>query len=181
MDAINLIKRLHQHRAWANDRLQAAAAQLSDEKLHATFQIGQGSVWKSLLHMHAAEYVWLETLQGNEHALFPGDAPGMIPGNQQGEGRIKDLAELREKWKAQEERWKAYLAGLSPAALEEMIYRTRTSGGTTTRFGVRRSDALLHVCTHAHYTGTQTVNMLRHCGVEKTPDIMLMSLARAEG
>jgi uncharacterized damage-inducible protein DinB len=178
MDAISLIKRLHQHRAWANDRLQAAAAQLNNEKLHATFQIGQGTVWKSLLHMQAAEYVWLETLLGNEQALFPGDAPGMIPGNQKGEGGIKDMAELREKWKALEERWQTYLDGLSPAALEEMIYRSRTKDGTTTRFGCRRSDALLHVATHAHYTGTQTVNMLRQCAVEKTPDIMLISMAR---
>jgi uncharacterized damage-inducible protein DinB len=180
MDTISLIKRLHQHRAWADDRLQAAAAQLSNDKLHATYQIGQGSVWKSLAHMQGAEYVWLGALQGEEQVLFPGDLPGMIPGNQQGEGAIKDLAELRQKWTALEERWKLYLNGLDPASLDEMIYRTRSVGGTTTRFGCRRSDALLHVCTHAHYTGTQVVNMLRQCGVEKVPDIMLMSMARAE-
>ena len=132
MDAISLIKRLHQHRAWANDRLQAAAAQLDNEKLRATFQIGQGSVWKSLMHMLAAEYVWLETLLGNEQGLFPGDAPGMIPGNQQGAGGIKDLAELREKWKAQEERWKAYLDGLSPADLPRPV-EIVPSDGTSLR------------------------------------------------
>jgi uncharacterized damage-inducible protein DinB len=180
MDTIRLIKRLHQHRAWANGNLLTAAAQLSDEQLHATFEIGQGSIWKSLVHMHAAEFVWLETLLGNETALFPGDLPGMIPGNQQGEGGIKDLSDLREKSAAQEQRWTAYLAGLSPDSLDEVIHRSRQVGGQTVRFGCRCSDALLHVCTHAHYTTAQVVNTLRHCGLEKLPEVMLIAMARME-
>ena len=180
MEAIALIKRLHQHRNWANKNLLDAAAQLTAEKLHATFEIGQGTVLKSLLHMHGAEYVWLETLQGNETALLLGDLPGMIPGNQQGEGAIKDLAELREKWAALDKRWADYLAALMPSSLEETIYRSRKTGDQVQRFGCRRSDALLHVCTHAHYTSTQVINMLRHCGVAKLPEVMLIAMARAE-
>ncbi len=180
MDAISLIRRLHQHRNWANKNLLDAAAQLDAEKLHAKFEIGQGSVWKSLLHMQAAEYVWLETLLGNETALFPGDLPGIIPGNQQGEGTIKDLAELREKWAALDKRWADYLAALAPSTLEENIYRSRRVGDQVQRFGCRRSDALLHVCTHAHYTTTQVINMLRHCGIAKLPEVMLMAMARTE-
>jgi uncharacterized damage-inducible protein DinB len=57
------------------------------------------------------------------------------------------------------------------------VYRKSSSGQ---RFGSRRSDVLLHVCTHAHYTAAQVVNMLRHLGVEKLPDTMLISLARQE-
>ncbi|HLJ97295.1 MAG TPA: hypothetical protein VKU02_29315 [Gemmataceae bacterium] len=48
------------------------------------------------------------------------------------------------------------------------------------RFGTHRSDVLLHVCTHAHYTAAQVVNMLRHTGMEKLPETMLISLARQE-
>ena len=57
MDPIPLIQRLHQHRIWATNNLLDAAAQLSAEKLHEEFEIGQGTVRKSLVHMHAAEYV----------------------------------------------------------------------------------------------------------------------------
>ncbi len=133
MDAIPLIQRLHQHRIWATNNLLDAAEQLSTEKadtekLHADFEIGQGSVWKSLAHMQAAEYLWLETLLGNETALFPGNLPGKLPGNQQGEGGIKDFADLRRKWSALDKRWAEYLAGLAPAALDETIYRTRRTG-----------------------------------------------------
>src|SRR5277367_2926493 len=109
MDAVDLVKRLHQHRAWVNGNLLNAAAKLSVEQLRAPFQIGQGSIWKSLVHLYGAEYVWLEALLGNEDAVVQGDLPGKIPGNQQGEGGITELDDLRQKWSAQEQRWIGYL------------------------------------------------------------------------
>src|SRR5215831_19775901 len=118
MNAVELIQRLHQHRAWVNSNLLTAAATLSDEQLRSAFAIGQGSIWKSLLHLYAAEYVWLEALLGNEEFLVSGDLPGKIPGNQQGEGGVTDLADLRLKWSELEKRWTGYLANLSSAALE---------------------------------------------------------------
>lgn len=179
MDAVDLVKRLHQHRAWVNGNLLSVAVQLSDEQLRVPFEIGQGSIWQSLVHLYAAEYVWLEALAGNEESLLPGDLPGKLPGNQQGEGGVTDLADLRLKWSELEKRWSVRLANLSPAWLEEVVYRKSASLGT--RLGIRRSDVLLHVCTHAHYTTAQFVNMLRQAGVEKLPDTMLISLARQEG
>jgi uncharacterized damage-inducible protein DinB len=178
MNAVELLQRLHQHRAWVNGNLLAAAATLGHEELRSEFPIGQGSVWKSLVHLYAAESVWLEALLGNEEFLVPGDLPGKLPGNQQGEGGIADLSDLRLKWSELEKRWAGYLADLSPAALGDVVYRKSVSLGT--RFGVRRSDVLLHVCTHAHYTAAQVVNMLRHAGVSKLPETMLISLARHE-
>ena len=178
MNAVELLQRLHQHRAWVNRNLLNAAAGLSGEQLRSAFQIGQGSVWKSLVHLYAAEYVWLEALLGNEEFLVPGDLPGKLPGNQNGEGGVTDLADLRLKWSELEKRWTGYLASLSPAALEEVVYRRSASLGT--RLGLRRNDVLLHVCTHAHYTAAQVVNMLRQSGVEKLPETMLLSLARHE-
>src|SRR5437763_403052 len=88
MNTIDLVQRLNQHRAWVNANLLAAADQLTEEQLRAPFQIGQGSIWKSVLHLYAAEYVWLEALLGNEEAVAPGDLPGKLPGNQQGEGAM---------------------------------------------------------------------------------------------
>jgi uncharacterized damage-inducible protein DinB len=176
MDAIDLVKRLHQHRAWVNGNLLTAAAQLSDEQLRAPFKIGQGSIWKSLVHLYAAEFIWLEALCGNEEFLVPGDVPGKLPGNQQGEGGITGLDDLRLKWAELEKGWTVRLANLSPAWLEEVVYRK--SASLSTRLGTRRSDVLLHVCTHAHYTAAQVVNMLRQAGVEKLPETMLWPVAK---
>jgi uncharacterized damage-inducible protein DinB len=181
MTALDLILRLHQHRAWANGNLLTAAAQLSNEQLRSPFPIGQGSIWKSLLHLYAAEFVWLEALQGNENPLAQGDLPGKLPGNQEGEGRIPGLDELRERWLALERRWVDYLASLDPAELDQLVYKTSTSTGLGIRFGTRRSDVLLHVCTHAQYTTAQVMNMFRHAGAEKLPAVMLIALARQEG
>ena len=101
MNVVDLLKRLHQHRAWVNRNLLTAATSLSGQQLHAPFAIGQGTIWKSLVHLYAAEYVWLESLLGDEAPLLPGDVAGKLPGNQQGEGGITDLGDLREKWVTQ--------------------------------------------------------------------------------
>jgi len=82
LNAVDLVQRLHQHRAWVNGNLLTAAAQLTAEQLRTPFQIGQGSIWRSLVHLYAAEYVWLEALLGNDDPLVQGDVRGKLPGNQ---------------------------------------------------------------------------------------------------
>jgi uncharacterized damage-inducible protein DinB len=106
--------------------------------------------------------------------------PGKLPGNQQGEGGITGLDDLRQKWSALEQRWVGYLASLRPELLDELVYKKSTSSGLGRRFGTRRGDVQLHVCTHAHYTAAQAVNMLRQAGADKLPETMLISLARHE-
>jgi uncharacterized damage-inducible protein DinB len=174
---VTIIQRLHQHRAWVNQNLLAAASNLNDEQLRQSFKIGQGSIWKSLLHMYGAEFVWLEALLGKENSLVPGDVPGQIPGNQLGEGGITSFDELRTKWSALQKRWDEYLANLSPESLDEIVSRVSSKGQ---RLPTRRSDVLLHVCTHAQYTTAQVQNMFRQAGLDKLPETMLMALARQE-
>ena len=180
MDSIQVIQRLHQHRAWVNRNLLEAATPLSEEQLRSPFSMGQGSIWKSLVHLYAAEYVWLEALLGDEDPLVQGDLPGKLPGNQQGDGRIESLDELRTLWAALEQRWSDYVKNLKPELLEDIVYKKSTSVLVGNRFGTRRSDILLHVCTHAQYTTAQIVNMLKQGGVERLPDTMLILMARQE-
>jgi uncharacterized damage-inducible protein DinB len=175
MTAVDVIRRLHEHRLWVNRKLLAAAATISDDALRRSFAIGQGSIWKSLLHLYAAEYVWLEALLGNSDPRVPGDVPGKLPGNQQGDQPIRSLDELQAKWNKLESRWQTYLDGLAAEALDEDVRKITTSGK---EYATRRSDVLLHVCTHAHYTAAQVINMLRQVGAEPLPDTMLISLAR---
>ena len=153
-----------------------ACAVLTDEQFRQPFEIGQGSLWKSLVHMHAAEYVWLEAMRGNPRGLLPGDVAGKLPGNQEGDGAIVSFDELLIRWRSLDQDWEGYLEGLSEAALDETVFRQSSKG----LFGTKRRDALLHVCTHAHYTLAQTVNMLRHLGVAPLPDPMLITMAREE-
>jgi uncharacterized damage-inducible protein DinB len=180
MNASDLIRRLHKHRIWVNYRLLEAARQLTEEQLRRPLPIGQGSVWRTLTHLTAAEYVWLGALLGDAEARFPGDAPGRLPGNQEGEGAIASFEELASRWHELDRRWRDYLATLTDAALDEIVTRVSTRSGASLRLDTRRADVLLHVCTHAQYTTAQLVNMLRQLGVEGLPDVMLISMARQE-
>ncbi len=176
MNSVDLIRRLHEHRAWVNRKLVGAAEKLSLEALQRPFPMGQGSIWKSLLHLYAAEYVWLEALFGNEDPLLPGDLPKKLPGNQEGAGAISSLDELKAKWTQLDARWQVYLQTLTPEVLDNAIVKVSSSSGK--RHTTRTSDVLLHVCTHAHYTTAQVINMLRQAGAEVLPDVMLITLAR---
>lgn len=178
MNAIDLIRRLHEHRIWVNQNLREAVRPLSSEQLRRSFPIGQGSIWKTLTHLMAAEYVWLEALEGNESPLMPGDAPGRLPGNQEGEEPIASLEELLTRWRGLDTRWMSHLDNLSEESLGEPVYKVSTSSRIGERFATRRSDILLHVCTHAQYTAAQLVNMLRQSGITEYPQTMLISLAR---
>jgi uncharacterized damage-inducible protein DinB len=180
MTATDVIRRLHQHRNWVNTQLMTAAATLSANQLHQRFDIGQGSIWKTLVHLYAAEWVWLETLLGDEFPILPGDIPGKLPGNQEAPGAIASFAELQEKWKVLDARWSGYLQSLTDETLDETIYKISTSSGAGKRFPTRRADVLIHVSTHAQYTAAQLVNMLRRTGATKFPETMLITLARQE-
>ena len=177
MDAMALIHCLHEHRAAVNTQLREAATKLSEQSLRQSFDIGQGSIWKSLLHLYAAEYVWLAALEGEQTPLTPGDLPGKIPGNQQGPDAIETLAELCSRWTELEKRWGSYLKTLTAAQLDDLVTKANNSGQI---FQTRRADVLLHVCTHAQYTVAQVLNMLRHVGHTPLPDVMLISLARRQ-
>lgn len=177
MHAVDVVRRLHQHRVWVTHRLLTAAQTIPPKDLKRPLEIGQGSLWKSLVHMYAAEWVWLETLLGEENPILPGDVRGKLPGNQEGTGAIGSFADLVTLWQQLDERWQAYLDNVSDADLDPLVYKVTSRGD---RIAARRGDILLHVCTHAHYTAAQTINMLRQLGGTPLPDPMLISLARAE-
>jgi uncharacterized damage-inducible protein DinB len=90
------------------------------------------------------------------------------------------LDELRTLWKALEQRWLDDLNNLNPDSLEDVVYKKGTSALVGSRFGTRRSDILLHVCTHAQHTTAQIVNTLKQCGAEKLHDTMFNLMARQE-
>lgn len=178
--SVKLISRLHEHRQWVNQSLIESVQMLSEAERKQAFPIGQGSIWKSLLHLYAAEYVWLEALQGDDSPTLPGDLPGELPGNQKGTGAIQSFAELKQNWAALDQRWIDYLNQLTDDSLEEIVSKSSTSSGKGKVHRTKCYDVLLHVCTHAQYTAAQVVNMLRHVGARNLPDTMLISMARKQ-
>jgi uncharacterized damage-inducible protein DinB len=96
------------------------------------------------------------------------------------ENPIESLDELGKKWAALEAHWQKFLADLPAGSLDDPI-RRRTSFVSGNQPSVcTRSDALLHVCLHAHYTEAQVINMLRHLGAKDLPPRMLTQLVWEE-
>jgi uncharacterized damage-inducible protein DinB len=178
MHGIDVIARLQQHRIWANSKLLETASQLSEQQLRESFAIGQGSVWKSLVHMFGAEYVWCEAFYGNECGVAPGDVAGKLPGNQLGEHPIASIGELQSRWSELNERWNSAIGTLDDASLDDMVYRMNSLTGR--RAKTKRIDVLLHLNMHAHYTTAQVLNMFRQLDVQQLPDPMLITMARQE-
>ena len=133
MNASHLVRRLHRHRMWVNHRLLEAVLPLGEDQLRRPLPIGQGSVWRTLTHLMAAEHNWLEALRGNEASLFPGDAPGKPPGNQEGDGAVASLAELASMWRGAGSASRPPPAWTSHRSLNwPRCGETSTGGGTST-------------------------------------------------
>ena len=138
MQALDLIRRLHQHRLWVNEHLLTVADGLSVDQLQRAFESGQGSIWKTLTHLYAGEYVWLETLHGNEDPLTPGDVRGKLPGNQEGQKALKSVPQLRDHWNDLNLRWAKYLDGLTADSLTDAVYKISSLSGK--RAATQRSE-----------------------------------------
>jgi len=173
-------QRLHQHRHWTNQNVLETARSLDSQELHQRFLIGQGSVWATLLHLMAAEYVWLAALQGEKTPLMPGDLPDELPGNQAAEGCIKSLEELLARWRALDARWDDFLHSLNESDLSKPVKKVSTSSQKGKETQTSAEDVLLHVCTHAQYTTAQIINMFRQLDVNQDTKTMLITMAREE-
>ncbi|WP_298869443.1 DinB family protein [uncultured Gimesia sp.] len=88
--------------------------------------------------------------------------------------------ELQQKWAELDQRWIHYLEQLTDESMEELVGKSSTSSGKGRVHRTKRSDVLLHVCTHAQYTTAQIVNMLRQVGATSLLNPMLITLAQIQ-
>ena len=160
----DVVRRLHQHRLWANVRLLMAAAALTDDQLRRDFPIGPGSVLKTLAHLFAAEEVWLAALKSEPTARFRQDD-------------FTTLDPLAAAWRDLDGRWREYLAALRDVDLAKPATRISATGLKTT---VPALDILLHVCDHGAYHAAQLTNMLRQVGADPLPNRAFITMSREE-
>ncbi|MEZ6122599.1 MAG: DinB family protein [Planctomycetaceae bacterium] len=85
---------------------------------------------------------------------------------------------LQDRRRDLDAQWQTYLEQLTDADLVDAVFKVSSLSGQ--RAATKRSDILLHICTHAQYTTAQLVNMLRQAGQTDLPDVMLISMARTE-
>jgi uncharacterized damage-inducible protein DinB len=145
------IQQLYDYNAWANHRALSAAEKLSPEQFTRSVASSFSSVRDTLVHICAAEWIWLERFQGRSPSGLPDLA------------RFQDVPSLREHWLPQEQRLLGFVCGLTLSELErEFEYKTL-------KFGVNRNplwQSLLHVVNHGTYHRGQVTTLLRQLGAE---------------
>ena len=165
MTALEMVSRMHVHKRWANRTLFDAVAELDEQQQRRDFAIGCGSAWATLVHLWAVDLTWIGTLRGRE------DVPLLTT------AAVRSMEELDGAWASCDVQWIDFLAGLDEDDLERPVWRASAA-----THGQRQSmpmhDVLIHVCTHAQYTGAQCVNMLRRLRVDPLPHITFSSLSR---
>ena len=58
------LRDLFNYGAWANTYVWDTAADLKDEQLDRAFEMGEGSLRKTLAHVYGAERTWYERCEG---------------------------------------------------------------------------------------------------------------------
>ena len=144
------IRELFKYNDWGRDRLMPLVVKLDDEQLDRPFEMGGGSLRKTMWHLFGAEWSWLQRWQG--HSPKHGECP-------------RDFATMNDLW----EQWRRtaaernlFLDSLSDGDLLRRVTYTNLRGEVNT---FCLGHMLLHICNHGTHHRAQAVNMLRHLGV----------------
>lgn len=147
---------------WANERILRAAAGLPDEKLDAAFDMGVGTLRRTLIHILAGEAVWIERWQGRAETPWPNQDEPL------------SVAEIVARLRATHQPRDAFLASLNAQDLSRIVTYRDSLGE---RFTARLEDMILQMCVHSTHHRAQAVNMLRRLGAD-APDLDYMYWVR---
>jgi uncharacterized damage-inducible protein DinB len=134
---------------WANRRLFAAVAALTDEQLRKSVTSSFSSLWDTLCHIVVEEWVWFRRCQGQNPEVPPSWAVG---------GNRETVSQALVEVQAERE---GFLAELTDAKLDQVI-QFRSLEGHEHRHTVR--DILIHTVNHSTYHRGQAATILRQLG-----------------
>jgi uncharacterized damage-inducible protein DinB len=130
---------------WASDRLVAAASTLSSEELTRDFGTADHSVLGTLVHIYAADSVWLGRIRDNppERFIAPEDM---------------SLEVLRSDWPRLLEEWRSWAGGQTNESLSAPLQYKDLRGNA------HEWQIVLHVVNHATHHRGQVSGFLRAMG-----------------
>jgi uncharacterized damage-inducible protein DinB len=144
--------------AWASQRLVDAASRLSPEELTRDFATADHSVLDTLVHLYAADRLWLARLQGGPHPGFVSPAD-------------RSLAVLQNDWPATYQRWKEWARAITPESADAVISYTDLRGNPWSQ---PLWKLILHVVNHDTHHRGQVSGFLRAMGHVPPPlDLVL--------
>src|SRR2546423_8210757 len=160
------IRHLFDYTEWANDLAMEAADELPDEDLRREVGISHGSIFGTVTHMAAAEWIWLERW----HGRWPAKAEAWAMWTPEACG---DLASLNDRWMEIIERRAQFISGLDETRLGAEWPFKLLSGDPSS---MRLVDQMQHVAHHATMHRGQVVGMIRQLGIEPPSTDLLFYL-----
>ena len=149
-----MLKRHIDYTIWASRRMLDAAANLTHDELTHDFGSADRSILGTLLHVYGADLIWLERVHGISLTNRPYDAQAT-------------LADLQAAWPPVWDRWKEYVAGLTPETTQAEIAYTTFKGDA---FRAPAWRIILHVVNHGTHHRGQAAGFIRALG--KTPPVL---------
>lgn len=139
--------------AWASRRLVDAASRLSPAELSRDFQTADRSILGTLVHLYAADRLWLSRLNGGPHPGFVTDAD-------------RHLAVLENDWPALYQRWKDWARGITPESAVASVSYNDMRGNPWSQ---ALWQLILHVVNHGTHHRGQVSGFLRSLGHPPPP------------
>jgi uncharacterized damage-inducible protein DinB len=139
--------------AWASRRLVDAVARLSPEELKRDFQTADHSPLGTLVHVFAADRIWLTRVSGAPSHPFVTDAD-------------HSLAVLQNDWPALYDRWQQWAVGITDQSAQESVAYKDTQGNAFSR---PLWQLILHVVNHGTHHRGQVSGFLRAMGQTPPP------------
>lgn len=143
------VRVLYDYNYWANHRALDACAVLSAHQFAQPIVASFPSVRDTLVHIFGAEWIW--------HERWHGRSPTALPALTE----VASLTGLRERWAPLEARVRAFVAQLTPEALDRVLQYRTTDGQAYAQPLVQQ---LQHLVNHGTYHRGQVTMMLRQLG-----------------
>jgi uncharacterized damage-inducible protein DinB len=140
--------------AWASARLVEAASQLTPDELTRDFGSSDKSVLGTLVHVFAADRVWMVRIAGDPPAKF------MEP------ERDLHLSVLQNVWPPLLKKWQEWGASLTNESTEAIISWKDLKGNS---FEMPAWQIVLHVVNHGTHHRGQSSGFLRALGKVPPP------------
>jgi uncharacterized damage-inducible protein DinB len=145
----DLVRTLYRYSEWATTRIFQAASRLSPSELAAPSGASFSSVRETLVHIMAAQLIWLSRWQGTS------------PTSLLDAREFPDLASVRARWDQIEADTRRFVAGLTDADLARVVEYRNTRGE---RWAYPLWQQVVHQVNHATYHRGEVAAALTQLG-----------------
>src|SRR5215207_1594778 len=154
-----IIKLYARYGDWGMKRLFDHAEGMADADLDRDFNIGMGTLRKTLLHLYDAEIWWHGNWRGEKQMFqrLPTDTP---------------IADLRDRWMSMAAARSEFIEHTDGESLNQIVEGDFGSGV----FRLRVGETLIQLGVHGTHHRAQAINMLRRLGVSTKPTDLVVWL-----